>query len=149
MSGMPSAPKYVVIGVGIHGLSAGWHLALELERRKRGSGRDVIVLDKTGVGGGASGIACGCLRNLSMTEPFHAILRHSVDVWPRPWASRPAAARISSSVRASASMSGPLRYVKEIDTVHRILWRPGPNAAPAGSHCGIPRPPSAPRDSSR
>jgi glycine/D-amino acid oxidase-like deaminating enzyme len=39
------------------------------------------VLDKTGVGAGASGIACGCVRNLYMTEPLHAILRHSVDVW--------------------------------------------------------------------
>ena len=54
---------------------------MELEKRKRGSGADIIVLDKTGVGAGASGIACGCVRNLYMTEPLHAILRHSVDVW--------------------------------------------------------------------
>ena len=54
---------------------------MELERRGRGSGRDVVVLDKTGPGAGASGIACGCVRNLYMTEPLHAILRHSVDVW--------------------------------------------------------------------
>ena len=33
------------------------------------------------MGAGASGIACGCVRNLYMTEPLHAILRHSVDVW--------------------------------------------------------------------
>ena len=46
-----------------------------------GSGADVVVLDKTGPGAGASGIACGCVRNLYMTEPIHAILRHSVDVW--------------------------------------------------------------------
>ena len=60
-----------------HGLAPG----LELARRRRGTGRDVLVLDKTGVGAGASGIACGCVRNLYMTEPLHAILRHSVDVW--------------------------------------------------------------------
>jgi glycine/D-amino acid oxidase-like deaminating enzyme len=81
MSQLPSSVHAVVIGAGIHGLSTGWHLALELERRRRGSGRDVVVLDKTGVGAGASGIACGCVRNLYMTEPLHAILRHSVDVW--------------------------------------------------------------------
>jgi glycine/D-amino acid oxidase-like deaminating enzyme len=81
MSQLPSAVHCVVIGAGIHGLSTGWHLALELGRRRRGSGRDVVVLDKTGVGAGASGIACGCVRNLYMTEPLHAILRHSVDVW--------------------------------------------------------------------
>lgn len=81
MPDLPSAAKYVILGAGIHGLSTGWHLAMELKRRGLGSGADIIVLDKTGVGAGASGIACGCVRNLYMTEPLHAILRHSVDVW--------------------------------------------------------------------
>ncbi len=81
MTDLPASAQYVVVGAGIHGLSTAWHLAMELARRKRGSGRDVIVLDKTGVGAGASGIACGCVRNLYMTEPLHAILRHSVDAW--------------------------------------------------------------------
>jgi methylglutamate dehydrogenase subunit A len=81
MKELPQSVKYVIIGAGIHGLSTGWHLALELEKRGRGSGKDIIILDKTGVGAGASGIACGCVRNLYMTEPLHAILRHSVDVW--------------------------------------------------------------------
>jgi glycine/D-amino acid oxidase-like deaminating enzyme len=54
---------------------------MELEARERGSGQDIVVLDKSGVGAGASGIACGCVRNFYMTEPLHAILRHSVDVW--------------------------------------------------------------------
>ena len=78
---LPSAAGYVVIGAGIHGLSTAWHLATELKARGSGSGADVVVLDKTGPGAGASGIACGCVRNLYMTEPIHAILRHSVDVW--------------------------------------------------------------------
>ncbi len=78
---IPESIKHVVIGAGIHGLSAAWHLAMELEARGRGSGADVVVLDKSGVGAGASGIACGCVRNFYMTEPLHAILRHSVDVW--------------------------------------------------------------------
>jgi hypothetical protein len=81
MSQLPESVHAVVVGAGIHGLSTGWHLGLELARRRRGSGQDVVVLDKTGVGAGASGIACGCVRNLYMTEPLHAILRHSVDVW--------------------------------------------------------------------
>src|SRR5439155_838410 len=71
---IPRSARYVVIGAGIHGLSTGWHLAMELERRKQGTGKDVVVLDKTGVGAGASGIACGCVRNLYMTEPLHAVL---------------------------------------------------------------------------
>jgi glycine/D-amino acid oxidase-like deaminating enzyme len=81
MGEFPSATKYLIVGAGVHGLSSAWHLAMELEARKRGSGADILVVDKTGVGAGASGIACGCVRNLYMTEPLHAILRHSVDVW--------------------------------------------------------------------
>ena len=67
MTDLPSSAKYVILGAGIHGFSTGWHLAMELESRDRGSGADIIVLDKTGVGAGASGIACGCVRNLYMT----------------------------------------------------------------------------------
>ena len=78
---IPASTGYVVVGAGIHGLSTAWHLAMELESRGTGSGADIVVLDKTGPGAGASGIACGCVRNLYMTEPIHAILRHSVDVW--------------------------------------------------------------------
>ncbi len=81
MGNVPQSVSYVVVGAGVHGLSTAWHLAMELEQRGRGSGADIVVLDKTGVGAGASGIACGCVRNLYMTEPLHAILRHSVDVW--------------------------------------------------------------------
>ncbi len=78
---IPPSIQYLIVGAGVHGLSAAWHLAMELEARGRGSGADIVVLDKTGPGAGASGIACGCVRNLYMTEPLHAILRHSVDVW--------------------------------------------------------------------
>ena len=81
MSNLPKSVKYAIIGAGVHGLSAAWHLAMELEARGRGSGQDIVVLDKTGPGAGASGIACGCVRNFYMTEPIHALLRHSVDVW--------------------------------------------------------------------
>ncbi len=81
MSKIPESIKYVVIGAGIHGLSSAWHLAMELEARQHGSGKDIVVLEKSYAGAGASGIACGCVRNFYMTEPLHAILRHSVDVW--------------------------------------------------------------------
>ena len=40
-----------------------------------------MLLDKTGPGAGATGIACGCVRNFYMTEALHPIIRHSVDVW--------------------------------------------------------------------
>ena len=78
---LPTAASYVIIGAGVHGLSTAWHLAMELESRGQGSGADIVLLDKSQPGAGATGIACGCVRNLYMTEPLHAILRHSVDVW--------------------------------------------------------------------
>ncbi len=63
MPDIPSSVTHVVVGAGIHGRSTAWHLAMELEARGTGSGGDVVVLDKGGVGAGASGIACGCVRN--------------------------------------------------------------------------------------
>ena len=60
---LPTHKKYIIIGAGIHGLSAAWHLAKELKTRRRGSGEDILVIDKTAIGAGASGIACGVIRN--------------------------------------------------------------------------------------
>ena len=58
---LPRSAKYLVIGAGVHGLSTAWHLAKE--QRARGEEPDVLIVDKTGVGAGASGIACGVVRN--------------------------------------------------------------------------------------
>jgi len=80
-SSLPESCTYVVVGAGVHGLSTAWHLAMELENRGKGSGADIVLLDKTGPGAGATGVACGCVRNFYMTGPLHAILRESVDVW--------------------------------------------------------------------
>ena len=49
--------------------------------RAKARARTWCCIDKTGPGAGATGIACGCVRNLYMTSPMHNILRHSVDVW--------------------------------------------------------------------
>ncbi len=81
MSELPSTITYAVVGAGIHGLSTAWHLAMELQARGKGSGGDIVVLDKTGPGAGASGIACGLVRNFYMNPVLHPILRHSLDVW--------------------------------------------------------------------
>lgn len=80
MTKIPRA-TYVIVGAGVHGLSTAWHLAMELAARGTGSGRDILLLDKAVPGAGATGIACGCVRNFYMTGALHPILRHSVDVW--------------------------------------------------------------------
>ena len=78
---LPEGARFVVVGAGIHGLSTAYHLAMGLERRGLGSGSDVVLIDKQGPGAGATGLACGCVRNLYMTGALHSILRASVEVW--------------------------------------------------------------------
>ena len=78
---IPAAARYVVVGAGVHGLSTAWHLAKELRRRGRGGGRDVVVLDKRDVGAGASGIACGVIRNNYFQPAMRELMAHSVAVW--------------------------------------------------------------------
>ena len=75
---LPASARFIVIGAGVHGLSTAYHLAMELERSGKGKGSDVVLVDKQGPGAGATGLACGCVRNLYMTGPLHAILRASV-----------------------------------------------------------------------
>jgi len=78
---LPSATKYLVIGAGIHGLSTAYHLALELKARGTGSGNDILVIDKDTIAAGASGIACGVVRNNYFQPAMRELMAHSVDVW--------------------------------------------------------------------
>lgn len=81
MSLLPEKRRFVIVGAGIHGLSTAWHLAKELKARGRGSGEDIIVLDKEGPGSGASGIACGVVRNFYFQPAMGEVMRVSVEVW--------------------------------------------------------------------
>jgi glycine/D-amino acid oxidase-like deaminating enzyme len=78
---LPSRPSYVVVGAGIHGLSTAFHLAKELRARGLGSGRDVVVLDKSSPGAGASGIACGVVRNNYFQPAMSELMQACVEVW--------------------------------------------------------------------
>ena len=71
-----SSAPYVIVGAGIHGLSTAMHLA-----RRLGSGEDVLVIDKKDVGAGASGIACGVIRNNYFQPAMRELMAHSVGVW--------------------------------------------------------------------
>jgi FAD dependent oxidoreductase len=73
--------RFVVIGAGVHGLSTAWHLARELHGRGMGSGDDVLVLDKAGIGAGPSGLACGVIRNNYFQPAMRELMAHSVEVW--------------------------------------------------------------------
>jgi hypothetical protein len=78
---IPSSKKYLIIGAGMHGLSTAYHLALELKNRGLGSGKDILVIDKSGIGAGASGIACGVVRNNYFQPAMRELMAHSVEVW--------------------------------------------------------------------
>src|SRR6476620_11504739 len=78
---VPRSSPYVVVGAGIHGLSSAYHLAKELRSRGAGSGTDIVVLDKTGPGAGASGIACGVVRNNYFQPAMSELMQACVEVW--------------------------------------------------------------------
>ena len=78
---LPGSAPYTVLGGGVHGLSTAYHLALALEAGGKGSGRDVVVLEKARIGAGASGIACGVVRNFYFSPPMAEVIRVSVELF--------------------------------------------------------------------
>ncbi|HXV34181.1 MAG TPA: FAD-binding oxidoreductase [Gaiellaceae bacterium] len=81
MPDLPASPRFVVVGAGIHGLSTAYHLARELRARGSGSGADVVVLEKSEPGAGASGIACGVVRNNYFQPAMSELMQACVEVW--------------------------------------------------------------------
>jgi len=65
--------KHLVIGAGVHGLSTAWHLA--------DAGEEVLVVDKAGVAAGASGIACGVVRNNYFQPAMSELMAACVEIW--------------------------------------------------------------------
>ncbi|MEX2465211.1 MAG: FAD-dependent oxidoreductase, partial [Gaiellaceae bacterium] len=80
-NGIANRATYVVVGAGIHGLSTAYHLAKELKARGLGSGQDAVVLEKTEPGAGASGIACGVVRNNYFQPAMSELMQACVEVW--------------------------------------------------------------------
>ena len=78
---IPLHVKYLVIGAGVHGLSTAYHLALDLQARGKGSGADILVVDKTAIAAGASGIACGVIRNNYFQPAMRELMAECVAVW--------------------------------------------------------------------
>jgi glycine/D-amino acid oxidase-like deaminating enzyme len=78
---IPEHVKYVIVGAGMHGLSTAFHLAQDLKARGLGDGSDVLVLDKAAIAAGASGIACGVIRNNYFQPAMRALMAACVEVW--------------------------------------------------------------------
>ena len=77
----PTHVDYLIIGAGIHGLSTAWRLADRLIAQGQEVEGRVVVLDKSGIASGASGIACGVVRNNYFQPAMRELMAHSVDVW--------------------------------------------------------------------
>jgi len=73
--------EFLIIGAGIHGLSTAWHLAMKLKAKGKGDGSNILVVDKNAIASGASGVACGVVRNNYFQPAMRALMAHSVEVW--------------------------------------------------------------------
>ncbi|MDA7488244.1 FAD-binding oxidoreductase, partial [Candidatus Pelagibacter ubique] len=63
-------------GGGIHGLSTAWKLSKTYKNEN-----DIVVLKKKDIAAGASGIACGVVRNNYFQPAMRELMAHSVSVW--------------------------------------------------------------------
>ena len=68
-----SFASILVVGAGVHGLSTAWHLAKQ--------GEEVLVVDKTAIAAGASGIACGVVRNNYFQPAMSELMAACVEIW--------------------------------------------------------------------
>ena len=73
MEALPDSARHLIVGAGVHGLSTAWHLAE--------AGEEALVLDKTKVGAGASGIACGVIRNNYFQPAMQELIAACVEIW--------------------------------------------------------------------
>ena len=73
MGALPDSARNLVIGAGVHGLSTAWHLAA--------GGEDALVVDKSHVAAGASGIACGVVRNNYFQPAMSELMAACVEIW--------------------------------------------------------------------
>ena len=84
--GSSQSRDVLIIGAGIHGLSTAWHLGEALKAKGTPAGEtdgkaDILVVDKSGIAAGASGIACGVIRNNYFQPAMRELMAHSVAVW--------------------------------------------------------------------
>ncbi len=73
MAELPGSASHLIVGAGVHGLSTGWHLAE--------AGEEALVVDKAQVGAGASGIACGVIRNNYFQPAMAELMAACVEIW--------------------------------------------------------------------
>ena len=79
---LPSQAEYVIIGAGIHGLSTAWRLAENLTAAGESIEGRIVIIDKADqIAAGATGIACGVVRNNYFQPAMRELMMHSVKMW--------------------------------------------------------------------
>ena len=78
---LPNKIEYLIIGAGVHGLSTAYHLAKYLKAKGQGGGKDILVIEKSSIAAGASGVACGNVRCNYFQEPMTRLMMHCMDIW--------------------------------------------------------------------
>ncbi len=79
---LPSQAEYVIAGAGIHGLSTAWRLAERLTADGEGVNGRIVIIDKANrIAAGATGIACGVVRNNYFQPAMRKLMAHSVSIW--------------------------------------------------------------------
>ena len=78
---IPDKVDYLIIGAGIHGLSTAWHLAEKLNAKGKGDGSKILVVEKDSIAAGASGVACGVVRNNYYQPAMRELMAMCVEVW--------------------------------------------------------------------
>jgi glycine/D-amino acid oxidase-like deaminating enzyme len=78
---LPKHSKYLIVGAGIHGLSTAWRLAEKITAAGESVEGRVTIIDKAGIAAGATGIACGVVRNNYFQPAMRKLMAHSVSVW--------------------------------------------------------------------
>ncbi len=59
-----------------------WHLAKKLKKKNgNAANNNIVVIDKGGIASGASGIACGVVRNNYFQSAMRELMMHSIKVW--------------------------------------------------------------------
>jgi len=76
---LPSQAEYVIVGAGIHGLSTAWRLAERLTAAGESVEGRIVIVDKADrIAAGATGIACGVVRNNYFQPAMRKLMAHSV-----------------------------------------------------------------------
>ena len=78
---IPKKVDYLIVGGGIHGLSTALHLCKKLSKKGKLKDNSVVVIEKNKVAAGASGVACGIVRNNYYQPAMRRLMDHSVRAW--------------------------------------------------------------------